>query len=252
MRQPHNRLIVDGHDLFLEYGMVLSDGYTLSPPKPKSYLIDVPGADGSIDLTDAFRGGPSFSNREQSFVFGVIDPENFEETKTKVSNFLHGRAFDYELTMDPGYTYHGRFSIDEYYSEVYIGYIKITVSADPYKSKGLQTYVANAAGGTYVFLESGRKPVCPTFEFGSETIVRMGDVRARMQRGSYKVPGLWLKEGINQIYLNSNMDSGTVPISEYESDLVSAHANTRISDLMWEVGEAGSSLVYIQYDWSDL
>ena len=141
---PNNRLIVDGVDLSVRFQMILLDGYTLSPPEPKTYTVDIPGGDGGIDLTSAMTGDVAYSNRSQSFTFMVVDPDSFERVKTDVSNFLHGKSFDYQMTMDPGYTYHGRFSVTEYSHAVYaypglVGVFTISVDAEPYQLKGHMT-----------------------------------------------------------------------------------------------------------------
>ena len=50
---PENRLIVGGVDLSVRYQLILLDGYTLYTPKSKTYTVDIPDGDGSIDLTQA-------------------------------------------------------------------------------------------------------------------------------------------------------------------------------------------------------
>ena len=53
---PNNRLIVNGVDLSIRFQMVLLDGYTLEPPEPKTYTVDIPGGNGVIDLTRLLPG----------------------------------------------------------------------------------------------------------------------------------------------------------------------------------------------------
>ncbi len=88
---------------------------------------------GIIDLTEALTGDVVYNNRHQEFEFALINVENFEKVKTDLSNFLHGKAFDYSMTMDPGYTYHGRFTVSSYshsaYSSGILGNIKISIDA---------------------------------------------------------------------------------------------------------------------------
>ena len=285
---PKNRLIVNGIDLTSEYGLVLSDGYTLGPPEPKTHMIEIPGSNRIIDLTEVLLGDVAYNNRKQEFTLYAIYTADFEKLKTDISNLLHGKSYDYKLTMDPGYTYHGRFSVTGYshamYADGRVGVITISVNSDPFKSKGLQTFRFNAAGGIRVTLNSGRKPVSPKFEFKSETIVSSKGVYARMQPGTYVVNDLWLEQGANEIYLNSYLGDGNVPISKYQSAIIGDHKTELISDLMWEglvsgavivsdwekdsiqshsattIGEAEFAVdanseryaVYIQYDWSDL
>lgn len=285
---PSNRIIVEGVDITKEYGLILADGYSLNPPEPRTNVVEIPGSNKFIDLTEALIGDVTYSNRTQEFTLYSIYNSEFEKLKTDISNFLHGRKKTYRLTMDPEYIYTGRFAISSYVHSVYsggkVGVIKLNVTADPYKSKGMQTFRFNAAGGIQVTLNSGRKLVSPKFEFNSETIVAADGVYARMQPGAYRVNDLWFKHGANTLYLNSYLGDGNVPISKYASDVIKDHRDKFISDLMWSdlvsgailgsdwekdsigahagmtIGEAEFAVdssneryaVYIQYDWSDL
>lgn len=205
---PENRLIVGGVDLSVRYQLILLDGYTLSPPEPKTYTVDVPGGDGVIDLTQALTGDVAYSNRNQEFTFLVVDTENFEKVKTEVSNFLHGKAFDYNMTMDPEYTYHGRFTVTDYQHQStanhgIVGAIKVKVSAEPYKLKGHKAYALNATGGAMFRLPSGRKPVHPIIETAQPCHVRFGDVITEVPAGTYRLNDILFEEGFNNIYINS-------------------------------------------------
>lgn len=205
---PNNRLIVDGVDLSVRFQMILLDGYTLSPPEPKTYTVDIPGGDGVIDLTSSLTGDVAYNNRSQEFTFMVVDPDSFERVKTDVSNFLHGKSFDYQMTMDPGYTYHGRFSVAEYSHAVYaypglVGAFTISVDAEPYKLKGHMTYRLNATGGKMFRLESGRKPVHPVVECTQPCKVRWGNVITQVPAGTYRLNDVLFTEGYNEIYINS-------------------------------------------------
>lgn len=205
---PNNRLIVDGVDLTIRFQMALLDGYTLSPPEPKTYTVDIPGGDGVIDLTSALTGDVAYKNRQQTFTFMVVNPDSFERVKTDVSNFLHGMAFDYQITMDPGYTYHGRFTVTEYDHTLYsypglVGIFSIKIDADPYKLKGHMTYKLNATGGKMFRLESGRKPIHPVVECTQPCKVRWKNVIIQVPAGTYRLNDVLFTQGYNEIYINS-------------------------------------------------
>ena len=205
---PNNRLIVDGVDLTVRFQMILLDGYTLSPPEPKTYTVDIPGGDGVIDLTQSLTGDVAYKNRQQEFPFMVVNPDSFERVKTEVSNFLHGKAFDYQMTMDPGYTYHGRFTVTEYGHTLYsypglVGIFSIKIDADPYKLKGHMTYKLNATGGQSFRLESGRKPVHPTIECSQPCKVTWNNIVTQVPTGTYRLNNILFTEGFNEIYINS-------------------------------------------------
>ena len=205
---PNNRLIVDGVDLSITFGLVLLDGYTLSPPEPKTYTVDIPGGDGVIDLTQSLTGDVAYNNREQEFNFVVVNPQDFEQVKTKFSNFLHGKEFDYQITMDPDYTYHGRFTVTDYAHSKYaypgiVGTFTVSVSAEPYKLKKKMSYSLNATGGKMFRLESGRKPVHPIIECTQPCKVRWNDKVVQVPTGTYRLNDVLFTEGFNEIYINS-------------------------------------------------
>lgn len=237
---PNNRLIVDGVDLSIRFQMVLLDGYTLSPPTPKTYTVDIPGGDGVIDLTQSLTGDVAYNNRSQQFTFMVVNPDSFERVKTDVSNFLHGKEFDYQLTMDPGYTYHGRFTVEEYSSALYaypglVGAFSVSIDAEPYKSKGIKSYRLNATGGKLFRLESGRKPVHPIIECQQPTKVRFGNVITNVPVGTYRLNDVVFTQGYNDIYINSY----------------------QLYNITWnEVGESGAHQMTwaeaAQYRWDDI
>ena len=204
---PNNRLIVNGVDLSIRFQMVLLDGYTLEPPEPKTYTVDIPGGNGVIDLTESLTGDVAYNNRKQEFTFAVIDVKNFEKVKTEVSNFLHGKAFDYTMTMDPGYTYHGRFSVEEYshstYSNGIVGSFKVKVVANPYKLKERCVYSLNASGGKMFRFKSGRRPVHPVIECSQPCFVTWDGKEQVIHAGTYRLNDVVFREGFNEIYINS-------------------------------------------------
>lgn len=205
---PENRLIVNGVDLAVRYNMVLLDGYTLSPPEPKTTTVEIPGRDGVLDLTESLIGDVSYDNRSMSFTFLIVDLEQFEVVKTQVSNALHGRKFNFEMTMDPGYTYTGRFKIKSYthtatWSHGICGYIEVEIDAEPYKLKSHYVYNLNATGGAMFNLESGRKKVHPIVEISAPARIRFKDVVYRIGAGRFQLNDILFEEGVNEIYINS-------------------------------------------------
>lgn len=205
---PENRLIVNGVDLAVRYNMVLLDGYTLSPPEPKTTTVEIPGRDGVLDLTESLIGDITYNNRSMTFTFLIVDLEQFEVIKTQVSNALHGRKFNFEMTMDPGYTYTGRFKITSYthmatWNHGICGYIEVEIDAEPYKLKSHYVYNLNATGGAMFHLESGRKKVHPIIELTAPARIRFKNVVYRVGAGRFQLNDVLFEDGINDIYINS-------------------------------------------------
>lgn len=201
------RLIVNGVDLTTNFQMILIDGYVLSPPEPKFYRIDIPGGNGVIDLTESLAGDVLFSNRSQDFTFKVIYPNDFERIKTRLSNFLHGKAYDYTLSFDPGYTYHGRFTVSSYAHDALakgiLGDIQVHIDADPYKMKEPMVYRLNANTGRKYYFNSGRMPVRPVIETTQPTTVVFKGERTNIGVGTFRLNKVLFTEGINELYINT-------------------------------------------------
>lgn len=204
---PENRIIVNGVDLTLKYGLIIADGYKLDPPEVKKYEVDIPGGDGVIDLTDSLLGDSAYKNREIEFDCYIIDIGRFEDIMTEINRELHGKAFDFKMTMDPEYTYHGRFKISDQKQNMYmnglVGYFKMTIDSNPYKYKNDAVYRINAVGGINVEFLSGRKRVRPTIETDGFLKVIFNNKLFNLPQGTWTVNDILFKEGINEIYFNS-------------------------------------------------
>lgn len=203
-----NRLIVNGIDLTLNFGMVLLDGFVLNPPEPKTSYIDIPGGNGFIDLTEALSGDVIYSQREQEFTFAILYPyDNWEVIKTRINNFLHGKSYSYRLTFDPDYTYRGRFTIQSYEHNAYIdgivGFIKVKVVAEPYKYKEHMTYSLTAPGGKWFYFSSGRKPVRPVIQTEMPCSVTWNRNKMDVGVGTFRLNDVLFSEGSNALYINT-------------------------------------------------
>ncbi len=99
----------------------------------KENKIDIPGASGSLDMTDFF-DGVCYENREIVFEFTL--PQRNNELLTAYSNIqtaLHGKHFDsIILDDDKNYRYIGRASVGELEKKV-ISKVKITCDCVPFK-----------------------------------------------------------------------------------------------------------------------
>ena len=141
------------HSITFTIGNVSKNTYTdwrlvptvrpvINPPKPKTKYVDIPGGDGSIDLTDTLAGRPAYANREGTIEFTVLNdyasPEgpstyNWVDVYTSVMQFLHGKNARVVLEDDPTYYYEGRITLDSWTTDRAWSKITISYSLGPYK-----------------------------------------------------------------------------------------------------------------------
>ena len=123
-----------------DWHLVPSSRPVINPPKPKTQYVDIPGADGSIDLTESLAGRPVFSDREGSLDFIVLNDFNVDgysynwiDVYTSIMQYLHGKHMRMVLDDDPKYYYEGRFAVNSWKSDRSNSTITIDYVVGPYK-----------------------------------------------------------------------------------------------------------------------
>ena len=104
------------------------------PPDVKTSYVEVPGADGKMDLTESLTGSILYKNRQGTIQFYVDNGhEEWDILYAKIMNYLHGQKMNAILEDDPSFYYEGRFSVNNWKSEKYRSEIAIDYDVAPYK-----------------------------------------------------------------------------------------------------------------------
>ena len=200
---------VDGESLLTAYGLVLTSDTDLGAPEPKTYTVDIPGGNGSIDLTEALSGDVAYDTYTQTLAFSTTEPTDVRRLRQRLRNRYHGRRLSYQLAIDPGYTYTGRFEVAVEPAGVELpdgtrhATVTFTVTCGPYKLKEHCTYRLNATGGRLYRFESGRRPVHPTVECESVCFVTWDGETITVPAGTYRLNDVVFREGFNELYVNT-------------------------------------------------
>lgn len=125
----------NGKHSWWDWGLLLRDFPVVSPPKPKTKLVEIPGTDAVIDLTEALTGQVHYKQREIKCVFTFIgDRSNWETVYTDILNHLHGKQLQIILDDDEDYYYTGRAKVEGWEPGQYAANIIITAEVNPYKT----------------------------------------------------------------------------------------------------------------------
>ena len=192
----------------------------IGSPDVKENKIDIPGADGSMDLTDFF-GEPKYEDVTHKFDFSTIVPQaQFLSLYSTVKNSLHGKKMRIILDDDPLFFYQGRIKVLPFTSEKNIGKISIECDCEPYKYKLAKTVVSAAVSGTKVIsLTNSRKHAVPEVTIatsGSMNLVFQSVNVWDLGSGSYTLPELELVEGVNTVTVTG---TGNIAFSWQEGSL---------------------------------
>lgn len=188
----------------------------IPPAMPKTAFVDIPGGDGSVDLTEA-HGEVKFQDRECTFTFTVFPQDNFEEKKKEVSNLLNGMRCKITLDKDPGYYWQGRCIINEYASDKNLHKIVVGAVVAPYKLKNAQTVVTVGAGASVAkTLVNGRKTVVPSITCTATATIIFGGNSYTLDAGTHDLSNIELKQGENRVIVTSD---SPVTFTYQEGDL---------------------------------
>ena len=104
-------------------------------PKVKTDYLNVPGMNGSLDLTEVQNGGVKYGNRELEFKFDARNCgyQRWSNLISKISSDVHGQKKRIILDTDPGYYYLGRCSLDTEKTNEVLAEIVISCDCDPFK-----------------------------------------------------------------------------------------------------------------------
>lgn len=187
---------------YTDLNLVLSS-VNIPPAEVKKNYIDIPGGDGSVDLTAAL-GEVRYKDRECTFTFSCFPQDDFEEKKTRISNLLNGAVCRIRLDKDPGYYYQGRCFVNEYASDKNLHKIVVGATVAPYKLKTNVTTVTIRAGESVsVALVNSRKSVVPTITTTANTTIKFGGNTYTLNAGTHTFLNIELKQGNNMVTVTS-------------------------------------------------
>jgi phage-related protein len=197
---------------------------SIPPATVKTNYIDIPGADGSLDLTEAL-GAVRYKTRSCSFVFSVFPYEDFEEKKKQISNLLNGRRCKILLDKDPAYYWLGRCSVNNYASDRNLHKITVNATVDPYKYK---------LDGTIVDVELCGDE-CHSRATGNPLFIN--DLSAVVQPVDLKVGGLTRKSNnlIPYPYFDNTKTINGITFTVNGNNTITANGTATAQTLFWLV-----------------
>lgn len=210
-----NGIWFDEYHSYDDLNLVLSEVY-IPPAEPKTNYVDIPGGDGSVDLTEAL-GEVRYKDREGEITFTAFPTDDFEVKKKEVSNLLNGKRFKIRLDKDPDYYWDGRCVVSEYDSDKNVHKIVVNATVRPYKLKtNLTTVIVSAGDGVNETLQNARKTVIPTITTTAVAKIVFNGNTYNLNAGIHRILNVELVEGANTVTVTSDAD---VVFTYQEGDL---------------------------------
>lgn len=105
----------------------------VTPPSLKTNIVQIPGSNRLLDLSEYLTGGPTFEARTGEWEF-IVDLDYWGDSELVYSYFLanlHAKKLYCELQDNPGIIYTGRFSVTDFESSDTYPVLKIGYTISP-------------------------------------------------------------------------------------------------------------------------
>jgi hypothetical protein len=214
-----NGIWFDSKHSYDDFNLVLSS-VKIPPATAKTNYLDIPGKDGSLDLTEAI-GEVRYNDRKCSFVFTAFPQDDFEVKKREISNYLNGKRLKIIVDKDPGYYWDGRCSVDDYSSNKNVRQITVGATVAPYKLHHNPTSLSFdlTTESREIVLTNDRMAVCPEITVTAETTLTFGATNYTLSAGSWKLVGIQLQEGENKFTAHTISGTGSITFTYQEGSL---------------------------------
>lgn len=209
---------INGVNTLDEYGLFLLSDVKIGAPEKKTNYVDIPGADGSLDMSDYPQGRPVYKNRTISFrLFRRTDEVTFARILDCLRNQYHGKTVRLVLPNDCDHYWKGDMSIGDtanYHSCT----IPVTVLAEPYKLQLEETEATFAVtGAKTISLYNEGKPAVPEISTTADIVIAWGSSSVAVSTGSgILIPSFILYAGYTDVTITG---SATVTFKYQEGTL---------------------------------
>lgn len=201
-------VLFDEKHSYSDFGLVLNSK-EISLPEPKTYIIDVPCADGSLDLSTALTGGDiKYQNRTITLNFTVLKPwKQLESLKSIIANHLHGKVMKVIFDADYDFFYTGRCKITSFNTDTIPATLTIEVDAEPYKFNIEETVISETVSGEQtIYVDKQKMKVVPTITVSNDMTVTYKTKLLQLRTGDNIIPEIMLSsaEEDNKLVFNGN------------------------------------------------
>lgn len=193
----------------------------VDPAEPRLNLIEVPGADGAVDLSDLPSGRTTYNTRTINWTFALYPGEDWDTKHRQVNNALNGRRCHITLDSDPEYYYDGRLKVSKHKVDGVLKQIEVEAVCQPYKLRQTPTVISMALGSSYktLLLPNERKPVIPTLTVDAPATIRWQGRTVSVAAGEHRILDIALQAGENQIEAFSSSGTGRLTVTYQEGAL---------------------------------
>ena len=124
----------DNKHSYWEWGLMLKTPPKITSPEAKTHYVEIPGAHGALDLTEALTGKVQYKNRKIELDFiTTAGREDWSAVYSDILSALHGQMKNITLDDDPHHYYRGRVKVHDPERIKNIVTLRMTAEVEPFK-----------------------------------------------------------------------------------------------------------------------
>ena len=218
------KVFFDGKDTYTEYGLLLASK-SISLPKVRTNMIDVPGRDGLLDASEVLTGEVTYMNRTITLKLIGVDTVSGKKWPATISDFcnkVHGKRVKVTFPEDTTHYYSGRCSVGKVGLVKMMQTIPVTVDCDPWKYKNTKPTVSRSDLGTaykQLSLPNESRPVIPTITVAQDTTLLWGDNTINASAGDHIFPDIRFAAGNNILKAKVASGTGSITVTYQEASM---------------------------------
>lgn len=187
--------------------------YQIGEAEIKTSLINIPYADGQLDLTDYY-GTVRYKNRPITINMRIFGSEDIVSIYHEISTSLHGKVMKIEFSDDDeDWYWYGRCAVGQGTRTNNYAYdFAIVVDAEPYQYQDIRIEKSFTTEG-YIDCVAGGMIVSPTITTDASATFQLGEVSSTYSAGTRIAEEFKFTDEINRLFVTPS-DSVNV-IIEY-------------------------------------
>lgn len=128
----NNRVTINGVESWQPLRLGLTS-HEIGVPQPKRYTVDLPAADGRLDLSEAF-GGIKYGPRPIAFEFVYVQFDGWTSVTDRIEQVLnawHGKRSEIRMSWMPGGYFIGRVTVKAVRENDRVAVFTVECDCDP-------------------------------------------------------------------------------------------------------------------------
>lgn len=211
--------ILDKFNTWYDWRCIIT-AKNVPPAEPKTNYVEIEGASGTLDFTEALTGEPVYSDRPVTASFMCTEGTHREREalRRRITTALHGRRVQIIEPDDPDHFLLGRVKLTNFVNNLAYMSFDTEATCEPWRYAVNETTRRVPVSGPVdvVIRNEGDKTVIPVLTVAGKVALTFNGVTTELTAGTYKVTDLRLVHGVNVVGLSG---AGSVDITYREAVL---------------------------------